>query len=139
MTINPDFEELRRKLIPQVGPPTYPGGNKRQPTLNQQFFARLAKEVFNPIYEKIEELFYIYSAENGLWEPQDTPTMLERISLLMMRYANETGDTLVNSKRDVGTINNILNFMKADTCYDLCVAASRLKGELADIPQLAQA
>ena len=55
MMINPDFEELRRKLIPQVGPPTYPGGNKRQPTLNQQFFARLAKEVFNPIYEKIED------------------------------------------------------------------------------------
>lgn len=95
MMIKPDFEELRRKLTPQVGPPTYPGANKRQPTLNQQFFARLAKEVFNPIYEKIEELFYIYWAEYGLWEPQDTPTMLERISLLMMRYANETGDTFV--------------------------------------------
>ena len=116
MTINPDFEELRRKLIPQVGPPTYPGGNKRQPTLNQQFFARLAKEVFNPIYEKIEEMFYMYSPETGLWEPQDIPTMLALISLLMMRYANETGDTFVNGKRDVGTIRNILNFMKADSC-----------------------
>ena len=134
MERKPDFKEIKGKLFPQVGPPTYPG---QPPKLNQQFFARLAKEVYDPIYEKTEEQFRIYSADTGLWESQDNSTMLDRVGDLMKRFADETGDTLVNSKRDVGTINNILNFMKADTCYDLCIAASRLKGELADIPQLA--
>ena len=112
----PNFEELRRKLSCQVGPPTYPGDGKKQPTLNQQFFARLAEEVFRPIYEKTEETFYMYSPETGQLEPQDTSTMLAKISELMMRYANATGDTFVNSKRNVGTIRDILNFMKADSC-----------------------
>ena len=113
--INPDFENLREKLFPEVGPPAYPGVNN-QPKLNQQFFARLAKEVFDPIYEKTEEVFCIYSGETGLWESQDNSTMLARVSGLMKRFADETSNTFVNGKRDVGTINNILNFMRADTC-----------------------
>ena len=113
---NPNFENLREKLFPQVGPPTYPGVNNQSPKLNQQFFARLTKEIFDPIYEKTEELFYIYSAETGLWEPQNNSTMLDRVSGLMKRFADETSNTFVNGKRDVGTINNILNFMKADSC-----------------------
>ena len=128
MKKRPDFAELRDKLSPQVGPPTYTGTNKKRPTLNQQFFARLAQEVFNPIFEKIEETFFVYSPGTGLWEPQDSPTMLARISELMMRYANETGDAFINSKRDVGTIHNILNFMKADSCCGRENAFAR-KGE----------
>ena len=116
MKTNPDFAELRKQLSQQVGPPTYSGGSKKQPTLNQQFFAWLGKEVFDPIYEKTEETFYMYSPETGLWEPRSTATMLAKISDLMMRYANATGDTFVNSKRNVGTIRDILNFMKADSC-----------------------
>ena len=112
----PDFERLRAILSQQVGPPTYPGVNKKQPTLNQQFFARLAEEVFRPIYEKTEETFYMYTPGTGLWEPQNTATMLDKISDLMMRYANALGDSFINTKRNVGTIRDILNFMKADSC-----------------------
>lgn len=87
------FDALREKLTVQVGPPTFPGGsgNKEKPVLNQQFFAKLAEEVYKPIYEKTEEAFYIYSPENGLWELQNTSTMLERISDLMKRYADAIG------------------------------------------------
>ncbi len=111
-----DFDVLREKITVQVGPPTFSGGGKQKPVLNQQFFAKLADEVYKPIYEKTEEAFYIYSPENGLWEIQNTSTMLERISDLMMRFADATGDTFVNTKRDAGTIRQILSFMKSDKC-----------------------
>lgn len=111
-----DFNKLREKISVLVGPPTFSGGKKQKPVLNQQFFAKLADEVYKPIYEKTEEEFYIYSPETGLWEHQNTATMLERLSDLMMRFANATGDTFVNSKRDVNTIRQILSFMKSDQC-----------------------
>ena len=110
------FDALREKLTVQVGPPTFPGGEKQKPVLNQQFFAKLAVEVYNPIFEKTEEEFYIYSPETGLWEIQNASTMLERMSDLMMRYASATGDSFVNSKRDASTIRHILSFMKSDKC-----------------------
>ena len=111
-----DFNKLREKISVLVGPPTFSGGKKQKPVLNQQFFAKLADEVYKPIYEKTEEEFYIYSPETGLWEHQNTATMLERLSDLMMRFANATGDSFVNSKRDVNTIRQILSFMKSDQC-----------------------
>ena len=80
-----NFDVLREKISVQVGPPTFSGGEKQKPVLNQQFFAKLADEFYKPIYEKTEEAFYIYSPENGLWELQNTSTMLERISYLMKR------------------------------------------------------
>lgn len=110
------FDALREKLTVQVGPPTFPGGEKQKPVLNQQFFAKLAVEVYNPIFEKTEEEFYIYSPETGLWEIQNASTMLERMSDLMMRYASATGDSFVNSKGDASTIRHILSFMKSDKC-----------------------
>ncbi len=113
-TIN--FDALREKLTVQVGPPTFSGGEKQKPVLNQQFFAKLAVEVYNPIFEKTEEEFYIYSPETGLWEIQNASTMLERISDLMKRYADAIGDTFVNTKRDASTIRHILSFMKSDKC-----------------------
>ena len=94
------FDVLCERISVQVGPPTFTGGEKQKPVLNQQFFAKLAEEVYKPIYEKTEEAFYIYSPENGLWELQNTSTMLERISDLMKRYADALGDTFVNTKRD---------------------------------------
>ena len=111
-----NFDVLREKISVQVGPPTFSGGEKQKPVLNQQFFAKLADEFYKPIYEKTEEAFFIYSPENGLWEIQNTSTMLERISDLMMRFADATGDTFVNTKRDAGTIRQILSFMKSDKC-----------------------
>ena len=110
------FDALREKLTVQVGPPTFSGGEKQKPVLNQQFFAKLAVEVYNPIFEKTEEEFYIYSPETGLWEIQNASTMLERMSDLMMRYASATGDSFVNSKRDASTIRHILAFMRSDKC-----------------------
>ena len=110
------FDALREKITVQVGPPTFSGGEKQKPVLNQQFFAKLAVEVYNPIFEKTEEEFYIYSPETGLWEIQNASTMLERMSDLMMRYASATGDSFVNSKRDASTIRHILSFMKSDKC-----------------------
>ena len=113
-----NFDVLRERISAQVGAPTFSGGsgNKEKPVLNQQFFAKLAEEVYKPIYEKTEEAFYIYSPENGLWELQNTSTMLERISDLMKRYADALGDTFVNTKRDASTIRHILSFMKSDKC-----------------------
>ena len=110
------FDVLREKITAQVGAPIFSGGsgNKEKPVLNQQFFAKLAVEVYNPIYEKTEEEFYIYSPETGLWEPQNASTMLERMSGLMMRYASATGDSFVNSKRAASTIRQILSFMRSD-------------------------
>ncbi len=42
--------------------------------------------------------------------------MIDRISILMMRYADETADSFINRKRNVGTIKSILRFMQADAC-----------------------
>lgn len=78
---NLNFDALREKISVQVGPPTFSGGGKRKPVLNQQFFAKLAVEVYNPIFEKTEEEFYIYSPETGLWEMQNTSTMIERLKM----------------------------------------------------------
>ncbi len=113
---NLNFDALREKISVQVGPPTFSGGGKRKPVLNQQFFAKLAVEVYNPIFEKTEEEFYIYSPETGLWEMQNTSTMIERLSDLMMRFANAIGDSFIHGKRDVATIRQILTFMKSDMC-----------------------
>lgn len=116
MTDETMFAELREKITVQVGPPTFPGEKNQKPTLNQLFFAKLAVEVYGPIYEKTEEAFYIYSPSTGLWEIQSRSTMLERVGDLMRRYAAATGDTFVDSKRDASTIRHILDFMKSDGC-----------------------
>ena len=99
-----NFIELRAKIAAEVGAPSLAGGNKEKPVLNQLFFAKLGDEVYSPVYEKTVEEFYIYSPETGLWELQNASTMLERMSDLMMRFASATGDSFINSKRDVSTI-----------------------------------
>lgn len=111
-----DFDVLREKISAQVGDPTFTDGETKKPELNQQFFARLAAAVYNPIFEKTEGAFYLYVPESGLWVRQDEPAMIDRISLLMMRYADETSDSFINRKRNVGTIKSILKFMQADAC-----------------------
>ena len=111
-----DFDVLREKISAQVGDPTFTDGETKKPELNQQFFARLAAAVYKPIFEKIEGAFYLYAPDTGLWVRQDEPAMIDRISLLMMRYAEETSDSFINRKRNVGTIKSILKFMQADAC-----------------------
>ena len=64
----PDFASIRDKLMPIVGPPTFSGGDKRQPVLNQQWVAYLCQEVLKPIFDKTSGAFYIYNPNNGLWE-----------------------------------------------------------------------
>lgn len=123
-----NFIELRAKIAAEVGAPSLAGGNKEKPVLNQLFFAKLGDEVYSPVYEKTEEEFYIYSPETGLWELQNASTMLERMNDLMMRFASATGDSFVNSKRDVSTIRQILSFMRSDKCCGRENAFAR-KGE----------
>jgi len=110
------FDELCEEITAQVGSPTLLGGEKMKPVLNQHFFARFAAVEYNPVYETSEEVFYIYSPETGLWEPQDEPSMIDLISTLMLHFAQEKGDATVNSKRGVGVIKHILEFMKAKNC-----------------------
>ena len=109
-----NFDDLRERISAQVGDPTFTDGETKKPELNQQFFARFAAAVYKPIFEKIEGAFYLYAPETGLWVRQDEPAMIDRISLLMMRYADETSDSFINRKRNVGTIKSILRFMQAD-------------------------
>jgi len=110
------FDGLREKISAQVGTPTFTDGETKKPELNQQFFARLAAAVYNPIFEKTEGAFYLYVPESGLWVRQDEATMIDMISLLMMKFAKETSDSVINRKRNVGTIKSILKFMQADAC-----------------------
>ncbi|MBO4492686.1 MAG: hypothetical protein J5944_15155 [Lentisphaeria bacterium] len=114
MNKKPDFEAIRQKLKPIVGPPSFPGGKNRQPVLNQQWVAALCKEVCEPIYDKASGSFYIYNPDNGLWESQTIQEMLTLISELMMQYANACGDSFVDSKRDAATIKHVLEFLKAN-------------------------
>ena len=111
-----NFDDLRERISAQVGDPTFTDGETKKPELNQQFFARFAAAVYKPIFEKIEGAFYLYAPETGLWVRQDEPAMIDRISILMMRYADETADSFINRKRNVGTIKSILRFMQADAC-----------------------
>ena len=53
MVKKPDFQGIREKLMPLVGPPEFSGGKNRQPVLNQQWVAALCKEVFDPIYDNL--------------------------------------------------------------------------------------
>ena len=78
------FDGLREKISAQVGTPTFTDGETKKPELNQQFFARLAAAVYNPIFEKTEGAFYLYVPESGLWVRQDEATMIDMISLLPM-------------------------------------------------------
>ena len=124
-----NFDELCEKITAQVGSPTLIVGDKQKPVaLNQHFFARLVAEVYNPIFERTEKTFYLYSPETGLWEPQDEPSMIDLISTLMMRFAQEKGDAVINAKRGVGVIKHILEFMKAKKCCGQTNAFAR-KGE----------
>ena len=111
-----DYDVLRREISVQVGPPVFETGENDKPFLNQQFFARLAAKVYDPIFEKTEGAFYLYVPESGLWVRQDEPAMIDKISLMMMDFAEGMSDTFINSKRTVGTIKSILRFMQADAC-----------------------
>lgn len=110
------FEVLQEKISAQVGPPVFENGEKEKAFLNQQFFARLAAAVYKLIFEKTEGAFYLYVPESGLWVRQDDASMIDRVSLLMMEFANEMEKSDINSKRNVGTIKSILKFMQADAC-----------------------
>ena len=83
------FEVLQEKISAQVGPPVFENGEKEKAYLNQQFFARLAAAVYKLIFEKTEGAFYLYVPESGLWVRQDDASMIDRVSLLMMEFANE--------------------------------------------------
>ncbi len=122
------FDELCEEISAQVGSPTLLVGDKLKPVLNQHFFARFVAAKYNPIYEISEEMFYIYSTETGLWEPQDRPSMTDLISTTMMLFAQEKGDSIVNAKRGVVVIRQILEFMKAKNCCGRTNAFAR-KGE----------
>lgn len=111
-----EFDALREEISAQVGPPVFETGENGKAFLNQQFFAKLAVEVYNPIFEKTEGAFYLYAPESGLWVRQDEPAMIYKLSLMMMDFAEETSDSFINSKRTVGTIKSILRFMQADEC-----------------------
>ena len=78
------FEILQEKISAQVGLPVFETGEKGKAFLNQQFFAKLAVEVYHPIFEKTEGAFYLYAPESGLWVRQDEATMIDMISLLPM-------------------------------------------------------
>ena len=108
-----DFQGIKEKLMPVVGPPAFPGGKNRQPVLNQQWVAALCQEVCEPIYDKASSSFYIYNPDTGVWECKTTAEMVALISRIMMQYAHALGDTFVDSKRDVATIHNVLEFLKA--------------------------
>ena len=108
-----DFHGIKEKLMPVVGPPAFPGGKNRQPVLNQQWVAALCQEVCEPIYDKASSSFYIYNPDTGVWECKTTAEMVALISRIMMQYAHALGDTFVDSKRDVATIYNVLEFLKA--------------------------
>ena len=111
-----DFIGLCERISVQVGPPTFTAGEKQKPELNQQFFARFAAAVYKPIFEKTEGVFYLYVPETGLWVRHDEAAMIDLICLLMKRFADETEDSFINRKRNVGTIKSILRFMQADAC-----------------------
>ncbi len=110
------FDVLCERISMQVGPPTFTGGEKQKPELNQQFFARFVAEVYNPIFEKTEGVFYLYEPETGLWVRHDEAAMIDLISLLMKRFVEETSDSFIQTGRNVSTIKSILKFMQADAC-----------------------
>ena len=116
MSAKDNFDALREDISVQVGPPVFETGENGKAFLNQQFFAKLAVEVYNPIFEKTEGAFYLYEPESGLWVRQDEPAMIYKLSLMMTDFAEETSDSFINSKRTVGTIKSILRFMQADEC-----------------------
>ena len=125
---NLNFDVLREKISVQVGPPTFTAGEKQKPELNQQFFARFAAEVYNPIFEKTEGAFYLYAPKTGLWVRHDEAAMIDLIGMLMKRFADVTSDSFINTKRTVGSIKSIMKFMEADTCCGRENAFAR-KGE----------
>lgn len=122
------IDVLCERISVQVGPPTFTVGEKQKPELNQQFFARFAAEVYKPIFEKTEEVFYLYAPETGLWVRHDEAAMIDLIGMLMKRFADVTSNPFINTRRTVGSIKSIMKFMEADACCGRENAFAR-KGE----------
>jgi phage/plasmid-associated DNA primase len=73
-------ENLFKKLFAQYGQPVHLTGKGKIVAINERFFAELLRAENYLVHEANQERFYLYNAENGLWERTSVHSLKSKLS-----------------------------------------------------------
>lgn len=105
-------EETCLKVRMSYGEECFQGNSGSANTINQQFFAGLFKELYEPIYEETENAFFVYNSSNGLWEKTSESTIMNMVGIIMREFSAWKEVQVVNQKRNAGAVRDIIRFLQ---------------------------
>jgi hypothetical protein len=99
------------RLIEEQGNPFW-GNEKRDDSLNLNFWAALYARENCLLYEPNEKQIYRYFEKNGLWFKQYQEVILTGISNMLLAESKIAGREFMERKRTLATLNGIFNLMQ---------------------------
>jgi P4 family phage/plasmid primase-like protien len=108
MTDNIFDRDKIMELTKTYGEAAYYNNDDRVVGINTMFFANLLFLIFHPVWDMIEQKFYLYTPENGCWKKQDKKMIKYLFKRMIFHYGKEFNIPDIERFCSAGTMNEIL-------------------------------
>lgn len=95
------------ELIRKYGEPYYINGNTVT-AINQAYWAGQSQAEHIQLYEPLEEVFYRYNPESGLYSPISEDLLKQEVSMRILEVSRELKMPSLETKRTNATLNHVL-------------------------------